>query len=346
MNIPFFSLVMPAYNCEHSVGLTIESILSQSFRYFELIIVNDGSTDHTAEVIESYVERDSRVRLRTIPNGGPGNARNIGIALAKGEYLFLIDADDQLDSNNLRMRADLLQAYKPDLLISSYETKVYDDETLVDTKQTIAPEMLLETQQTFLEKVYPLMDEQLMYVIWNKVYKLAIVKEHGIVFPPYKSCEDRIFNLQYFQYVGRCYVTSEILYHYSFDGKNSLTNKYFANKFDTFREFYQRAVALYPPDERGFSALFLKGTMSCFMPLHGPSCPLTRREKGEYIQNVLTDQKLRHAASVSETTGFFKKIMKVLFTIRMRELHYIASWFLYKLSIMDPKTIEKLKGKF
>lgn len=346
MNSPYFSLVMPAYNCKDSVGLTIESILSQTFRDFELIIINDGSQDGTEKVIQDYLQKDSRIQLQTIPNGGPGNARNKGIQLAKGKYLFLVDADDRLEKNNLQLRAQILDEYQPDLLVGSYETKVYDNETLVDTKQTLATEMYLGDKDAFLQQVYPLMDKQLMYVIWNKVYRLDIVKEYGVVFPPYRSCEDRIFNLQYFEHVQSCYVTSEIVYHYSFDGKNSLTNKYFANKFDTFKEFYERAVALYPKDERGFSALFLKGTMSCFMPLHGSSCPLNNAEKKKYIKNVLQDSSLKHAANESDISGLFKKVMKSLFSIRITLFHYVVSWFLYKISIINPKTIEKLKGKF
>lgn len=346
MESPFFSLVMPAYNCEDTIGQTIESILQQSFSDFELMIVNDGSTDQTATVIQRYTETDSRVRLKSIPNGGPGNARNVGIKKASGKYLFLIDADDQLEQGNLALRAAILEEHQPDLIVGSYETNVMDHEEIVDKRQTIAPDMLLNSKAAFLEQVYPLMDKQLMYVIWNKVYRLDIIQKNNIEFPPYNSCEDRIFNLRYFEHVEKCVVTSQILYHYSFDGKNSLTNKYFPNKYDTFREFYLRAAKLVPTDVEGFSALFLKGTMSCFMPLHSPGCPLSFSEKRRYIKGVLQDKELKRAANKSVTSGLFKKIMKLLFSIPSVGVHYVVSWFLYKLSMLNPRTIEKLKGNF
>lgn len=343
---PFFSLVMPAYNCEDTLGLTIDSILAQSFTDFELIIINDGSTDSTEEVIRNYQKLDKRIRYQTIPNGGPGNARNVGIKDTKGEFLFLVDADDQLDKNNLEIRAELLKNSQTDLLIGSYQTNILDNNEIVDQKLTIAPDLFFSTKNEFLEHVYPLMEQQLMYVIWNKVYRLDLIKKNKIVFPPYKSCEDRLFNLEYFKYVKKCLVTSKVLYHYSFDGKNSLTNKYFPNKFDTFEEFYVVASELVPKDKPGFSALFLKGTMSCFIPLHSPSCPLSFSKKRKYIKEVLNNKQIQSAAKLSVTSSLFKKIMKSLFLIKITNLHYFVSWFLYKISTLNPKTIEKLKGNF
>lgn len=346
MYSPFFSLVMPAYNCADTIGMTIESILSQNFQNFELIIINDGSTDDTEKVIQKYVQKDERIFYKTISNNGPGNARNVGIQAASGEYLFLIDSDDQLERDNLAQRADLMNKYQPDLLIGSYQTNILDNQELVDKKITSAPDCIFESKEQFLAKVYPLMEKQLMYVIWNKVYRLAIIRESNITFPSYKSCEDRLFNLQYFQHVKKCVVTSRVLYNYSFDGKNSLTNKYFENKFATFEEFYLTAVELVPKDKPGFSALFLKGTMSCFIPLHSLSCPLSFSQKRKYIHEVLQNQNIKEAAKVSLSDGLFKKIMKMLFRIPSVPLHYVASWFLYKLSMLNPRSIEKLKGNF
>lgn len=346
MNYPYFSLVMPAYNCEDTISSTIESILHQTYKDFELIIINDGSTDGTVLAIQQYLDKDSRIKLFTIENSGPGNARNEGINKARGKYLCLIDADDKLEETNLDKRVQLLIKSRADLIIGSYETNVLNNETVVDRKQSLAPDLILDSKSAFLDQIYPLMDKQLMYVIWNKVYRLDIIQQNGILFPPYKSCEDRIFNLQYFEHVNNCLVTSEILYHYSFDGKNSLTNKYLPNKFDTFKEFYLRAVRLVPKDKAGFSALFLKGTMSCFIPLHSETCSLTLSKKASYIKQVLRDEQVQLAASLSVTDGLFKKIMKFLFKIPSMTLHYMVSWCLYKLSMMNPKTIEKLKGSF
>lgn len=345
-NTPFFSVVMPAYNCEDTVGKTIESVLNQTVIDFELIIVNDGSTDNTQQVLERYHSKDSRVKFKTIENGGPGNARNKGIEITTGQYLLFVDSDDVMKEGTLEIYADHVKDENVDLTISSYNMNVLDGEELVDTRFVEAPNQMMETHEEFLNNVYPLMNKQLMYVAWNKLFKLDIIKKHGIEFPPYNSCEDRLFNIRYFNYVKNCKVVSDVLYDYSFDGKNSLTNKYFDNKFDTFVEFYRELLALTKKHEKGFSALFLKGVMSCIIPLHSESCPLTYREKREYIKTIMQHPDVIKASKDSLTDTKIRQVMKMLFKTKSVSVNYTASKIMYSVSMASPKIIEKFKRKF
>ncbi|WP_373472221.1 glycosyltransferase family 2 protein [Carnobacterium alterfunditum] len=345
-NTPFFSVVMPAFNCENTIGKTITSVLKQSFTDFELIIVNDGSTDDTQQVLERYHSEDSRVKFKTIQNGGPGNARNKGIEITNGRYLLFVDSDDVMKDGTLEIYANHVKDERIDLVVSSYSMNVLDGEELVDTRLVEAPNQSIETHEEFLDNIYPLMNKQLMYVAWNKLFKLEIVKSHGIEFPPYNSCEDRLFNIHYFNYVNNCKVVSDVLYDYSFDGKNSLTNKYFDNKFDTFVEFYRELLALTKKHEKGFSALFLKGVMSCIIPLHSESCPLTYREKRNYIRTIMQQPDVIKASKDSLTDTKIRQVMKALFKTKSVSVNYAASKLMYSVSMTSPKTIEKFKRKF
>lgn len=343
---PFFSVVMPAYNCEDTVGKTIESVLNQSFADLELIIINDGSTDNTQQVLERYHSEDSRVRFKTIQNGGPGNARNKGIELTNGRYLLFVDSDDVMKDGTLETYANHVKDKKIDLVISSYNMNVLDGKDIVDTRLVEAPEQMIEAHEEFLENVYSLMNKQLMYVAWNKLFKLDIIKKHGIKFPPYNSCEDRLFNIRYFDHVEACKIVSDVLYGYSFDGKNSLTNKYFDNKFDTFVEFYRELLALTNKHEEGFSALFLKGVMSCIIPLHSKSCPLTYHEKLAYTRRIVHHPDVIKASKDSLKDTKIRQVMKMLFKTKSVYINYIASKLMYTVSMTSPKTIEKFKRKF
>lgn len=343
---PLFSIVMPAYNCGNSVGETIESVLSQSITDFELIIINDGSTDNTEQVLNQYHQEDERIRFTTIPNGGPGNARNKGIDLASGSYLIFIDSDDIMRIDTLKAYAGYIDKDKVDLIISSYNMKVLDGEEVVDTRKVEAPNEYLKTHEDFLNQVYPLMNKQLMYVVWNKLYKLSIVKANKVTFPPYKSCEDRLFNIRYFNHVNTCRVVDDVLYDYSFDGRNSLTNKYFDNKFDTFVEFYRELLALTEKNRRGSSALFLKGVMSCIIPLHSESCPLSYREKRAYIKRILHYPDVMKAADESLIDTKMRQIMRRLFKTKSVDVNFAASKMMHTISMTSPKTIEKFKRKF
>lgn len=345
--IPFFSIVMPAYNCEKTVGSTIESLKKQTFADFELIVVNDGSKDNTQSVLENYSKADKRISVLEIANGGPGNARNQGIKQANGKYLLLVDADDEVTVQTLETYATYLKKNKElDLIISSYEMNIMDKEESVDIRLVEAPSQLIETHQQFTEEIYPLMNRQLMYVIWNKIFRLDIIKQFDIQFPSYKSCEDRLFNIAYFQHVNKCLVVSDVLYHYSFDGKNSLTNQYLPNKFDTFVEFYQELLKLTKQNEKGSSALFLKGVMSCIIPLHSESCPLSYREKIKDTKRIVTHSEVIQAVNLTLTDTKIRLIMKSLFKTQSAYVNYYASKMMYIISNVSPKTIEKFKRKF
>lgn len=346
MSRPFFSIVMPAYNCEHTIIDTLESVVNQEWSDFECLIVNDGSTDRTQQVIEDYIQSDSRFKIINKENGGPGSARNKGIEESKGRYLFLTDSDDALPKATLKKYALHLNKDNPDLIVSSYQMNVMDENEVADVRTVQVKDFWISNHEQFLNNLHGLMEKQLMYVIWNKVYKLDIIKEQSIRFPHYSSCEDRLFNLQYYHFVQTCQVLSDVLYAYSFDGKNSLTNKYLPNKFETFEEFYTKLLKLTEKNSSTASALFLKGTMSCIIPFHSEECPHSFFKKRSEIKRILNHPSVKKAARDSSTDSVIRKIMAMLFKSRSVTLNYLASLMMYQTSQLSPKLIEKLKGNF
>lgn len=114
------SIITPVYNAERYVGLTIESVLSQTYRDWEMIIVNDGSTDGSEEVIRRYASRDSRIKCFSQQNAGSAAARNNGIRRAEGRYICLLDADDMWDSDFLEMQLKLMKRKNAQLVYSSF----------------------------------------------------------------------------------------------------------------------------------------------------------------------------------------------------------------------------------
>jgi len=346
MTNPYFSIVMPAYNCGDTIEATITSIKKQSWSDYECIIINDGSTDNTKEVVETILKNDHRFKLYTKENEGPGVARNKGIEIAKGEYLYLIDSDDIIPSQTLEIYANNLNEYNVDLIVSSYSLNIVDKDKIVDEKIVRVDKELLSTSNDFLGKLHELMEQQLMYVIWNKVYNLKIVKKHSIQFPPYRSCEDRLFNLQYYEHVNQCLLLPDILYNYSFDGKNSLTNRFIENKFQTFEEFYRVLINLTEENIDISSALFLKGTMSCIIPLHSKECPYTIKRKFSEIKKILVNDNVIEASIYSKKNTSPRFVMTLLFKSNSVSINYLASYVLFRMSRISPKIVEKLKKNY
>ncbi|MBQ3914697.1 MAG: glycosyltransferase family 2 protein, partial [Paludibacteraceae bacterium] len=94
MNNNLVSIITPLYNGERFIAQTIESVLTQTYTEWEMLIINDGSTDKSEEIALSYAEKDNRIRVYSQPNGGSASARNHGIRRAKGRYIALLDSDD------------------------------------------------------------------------------------------------------------------------------------------------------------------------------------------------------------------------------------------------------------
>src|SRR5258708_16152048 len=116
----FFSVVIPAYNAEIYITETLNSVLNQSYSHFEVLVVDDGSTDLTREMVDAFAGRDSRVKLiaRAECSGGPATPRNLGLRASRGHYVALLDADDIWAVDKLRHDAEFLALNRADILFS------------------------------------------------------------------------------------------------------------------------------------------------------------------------------------------------------------------------------------
>lgn len=113
-NMPLVSIIVPAYNAGKYIAETIDSVIAQTYSNWELIIVNDGSSDNTLPIIETYSHKDTRISFITKPNTGVSDTRNTGIAKARGEFIAFLDADDVWLPNNLEKKTDYLKNH-PDI---------------------------------------------------------------------------------------------------------------------------------------------------------------------------------------------------------------------------------------
>lgn len=126
------TIIIPLYNTEKYLNETINSVLAQSYEYWELIIVNDGSTDGSEKIAETYAENDSRISLIAKPNSGVSETRNVGIKHAKGQFVAFLDADDIWDKENLSKKIAQLENESIDW--------VYSDASLIDENSRLIGE--------------------------------------------------------------------------------------------------------------------------------------------------------------------------------------------------------------
>ena len=180
--MPKISIVVPVYNVEQYLDKCVESILSQTFTDFELLLIDDGSKDSSGKLCDEIAKKDSRITVYHKPNGGLSDARNYGIDRANGEYLTFIDSDDYVEADYLEILINAMEQNGADLSISSHKA-IYSNGTVLE-KQT--GEISLLTPKTALHRL--LYDEGIDLSAWAKLYKASLFKD--VRFPKGRYFED------------------------------------------------------------------------------------------------------------------------------------------------------------
>ncbi len=173
-----FSVIVPIYNVENYLAECIESVLSQSFSDFELILVDDGSPDNCGKICDEYAKKDSRIRLIHKENGGLVSARKAGIKLAAGEYVVNLDSDDKIAPEMLERANEIIKEYNADLI--SFSIEFFDEKSAEKVFENAA--CGLYEKSDIESKIYPkmLLDENMehmFYFLCAKVIRRSILTE-------------------------------------------------------------------------------------------------------------------------------------------------------------------------
>ena len=213
------SIIIPIFNSEKYIEECIQSILHQSFQDFELILIDDGSTDSSYSICKSYEKSDPRIHLLSKKNGGVSSARNMGLKFANGKFIAFIDSDDYIAPNYFEVLLSKT-SHTTDFVFSGM-----NDMVLGRIKKTITQKddlWELNKEDDFIDFLY----QPIQSSPCAKLYSNKIIKEHKICFDTSLNCaEDRDFNLKYFDYIKSAVSTSYSGYYYRIDVEDSLTKK-------------------------------------------------------------------------------------------------------------------------
>lgn len=208
---PTVSIIIPIYNAEKNLPRCIESVLKQEYTNFELILVDDGSSDSSGAICDEYREKEHRIRVIHKKNTGVSDSRNIGISMAQGEYIQFLDSDDWITSEATGLMVRMAEEHHCDMVISDFYRVVGER---VSHKGDIPEEGVLsrvEFASYMLEK-----PADFYYgVLWNKLYKREIIEKHQLRMDKDISwCEDFMFNLEYIRHIEQIYVSRVPFYYY------------------------------------------------------------------------------------------------------------------------------------
>lgn len=233
-----FSVIVPIYKVEKYLKKCIDSILSQTFTDFELILVDDGSPDMCPDMCDAYAARDQRVRVIHKVNGGLVAARNTGVLMAKGEYICYVDGDDWVDHRLLEtVYRQGLENCDPDMVIYGF-SRVFNDRT--EEYMDDLPEGLY-TKEQLTNQVYPYMmyDNRKPFcsglifpVAWNKIYRREFLQKHYCIEERIRMGEDNAFVYECVWHAQQIYICNEVLYFYNQLNAGSMIHSYDKGRFE------------------------------------------------------------------------------------------------------------------
>ena len=202
------SVIVPAYNVENYIDKCIESIINQTYKNLEILIVDDGSTDNTGKKIDNWATKDNRITVIHIENEGLAVARNTLLDLAKGEYIGFVDSDDYIEPN---MYEELLNAIKKnscDISICSF-TNVYEDGTKKKKHKDDTIEEIWTPTRCLYQLYEP--DQDIMSLAWNKLYKRKVWD--NIRYPEHRIYEDAYVITDIIDVIDKAFFMSKSLYN-------------------------------------------------------------------------------------------------------------------------------------
>lgn len=268
------SIVIPVYNVEKYLSRCLDSILDQSYTDYELLLIDDGSTDSSGKICKQYAEQHANITMVHKKNEGLGFARNSGLKLVQGKYVMFVDSDDYLEPDMLSNLWHGLQKDRADTCIGGY--KKVTKAGMIKIKENPMAGTLLDGRDEIISVKTKMMgalpdgSDYIAMSACHTLYSNRIIREHQLRFRSEREyiSEDLLFNLQYFSYAQRVWMSCDTGYCYC-DNEGTLTTRYNPERFQMIKKLYLKLCSLsreiggYDSRELRLMNTFLSNTRYC-----------------------------------------------------------------------------------
>nr|WP_263325072.1 glycosyltransferase family 2 protein [Neobacillus sp. Marseille-Q6967] len=294
---PLLSIIIPVFNAKNYLKRCVESVLNQSFKDFELILVNDGSTDGSSEICDFYSECDERIQVHHLRNGGPSRARNHGMEQAKGKYITFIDADDYVN-NYFSNTANKVSLNDYDLIVVPFSIVNTNEKPIQFYQYKEKSFSKNEKKEEFLRVIW--LGEPLFGSCWNKWYKKSIICKNNLRFNnDFYIAEDYLFNLHFYRECQSAVLVSFPYYHYV-KHDNSVTSRIYYNRFEIAKTVYVESLKLLgdvninDQESRSFvEEAYLSGVLRAMFDMVKTENKLTFKYKILELKKYISDKEVR-----------------------------------------------------
>ena len=322
-NKPGISVIIPVYKVQDWVGRAIESIQAQTFGDFELLLVDDGSPDESGAICDSYAARDERIKVIHKSNGGAASARNAAMAVAAGEYLFFMDADDWCEPEMLERMYERAESGPFDLVVAGFYIDTYRSDDKFFREKKCLPSKTYASAREFREDAYRLFDRNLLYTPWNKLFRASYLFERDIEFPDV-WWDDLPFNLAVLRDIERVSLMEDAFYHFLRARSESENTKYRAGTFEKreeedgwMRELYEHWGVRDEASREFLSRRHVERVVGCIETLTCADCPLSPGEKKAEAARMVLAPSVQRAVAEARPGSMMMRVM--LLPIRWRK---------------------------
>lgn len=239
------SVVMPVYNVEDYLRECLDSVINQSYKKLQIILVDDGSTDSSGLICDQYSEKDDRITVVHQKNQGAGAAKNTGLALVKGKYLSLIDSDDSLRQLDFyEIMVEKLEQYSVDVVQCLFDKCFVNKTIQVEYKFSCGKDRVLKSRTFLKEMLY----DWKYSVFWNKVFRTALLKD--IRFPVGRRIDDEFFTYKLICNADTILNINDHLYNYRMRKSSVMNdkkeNERIIDRVDCFVERLKYVTQMHP----------------------------------------------------------------------------------------------------
>ncbi len=337
------SIIVPIYNASKYLKTTLQSIAKQTYSNIEVLLIDDGSTDNSAELCLEMVEKDNRFRYYKIKNGGPSKARNLGIKLAMGKYIGFCDSDDLLNNSMYDILVNYLENSNSDVVLCDIYSErnngnfgfPWKDGTIFSGDDVY--------RQVMASMIGRLSEDDDTLPVWGSVvrglYKREIIVKNNISFPDdIHFAEDLVFSLKYLMKAKKIIICNYPLYHYR-DNKDSIMNSFYEYKIGMFDDrkklikYIQNVICNMKKINEIESRLF--NTARCyFHESIGNACrdkkDRTILDKYHEVKMILNDEIVIKSFESYQTKNYQKKVLYLLIRNRIGSLLVIYYYLRFK----------------
>ena len=324
-----YSVIIPVYNVENYLSRCIDSLLAQNYVDLEILLIDNGSGDQSGQICEDYATQFSNITAYHIPNKGVGSARNFGLSKAKGEFICFVDADDYLVGNLFSDVESQLDS-QLDLLVFSYYNSIEKNLSEIDRSAKILPTEGKKDKSDFIALFQELWLTDMMYTVWNKIYRKEFLEEHQIVFESYELGEDVRFNLNVYQHVNAVLLVKSCYYVYISGRVDSAMGQYNPNRMNYQLEELGKVDQLMTSwnihDDQFIDQIKARILMSNIQNISKQKMSLSK--KRHYVEVLCRNQEM--IALLKKTTSPLHPLVRRLLHFRM----YLTVIFLKKLQTL------------